>query len=117
MNVMGKPPLGLKEKKKRPDFEHMKRVGSMPCVICHQYWLPQMSPTQVHHVIHDRHSTAKSPDTETIPLCEGHHQGLFDTSKIAIHQEPERWRRAYGPDHLYLGWVTDRIRDEDDNTI
>jgi hypothetical protein len=36
-----------------------------------------------------------------IPLCEGHHQGFFDTSKIAIHKDPNLWRENYGADYSY----------------
>ena len=101
-NLMGKPPLGLKKTAPKKDGKRLARVHEMPCVICQTFGEPQRSPTQAHHCIHDRHSFAKRPDSETIPLCEGHHQGMFDTSKLALHRAPKQWREKYGPDWSYL---------------
>lgn len=114
MNLTGRPPLGLKEPKPKKAPDHMARVADLPCVICAVFREPQMSPTEVHHVIHDRHGNKKSPDTETIPLCHGHHTGLMDGSKLALHPEPEAWRQRYGADHSWLDWVRDRLQEEDD---
>ena len=100
-NLAQKPPLGLKNKEPKKDKKFLDLVRSQKCVICQTFHEVQLSPTQAHHPIHDRFSTAKVPDKECIPLCEGHHQGLFDTSKVAIHQEPLAWRKKYGPDHSY----------------
>lgn len=109
MNLSGKPPLGLKQTIKRKDSAHLKRVASLPCCICHEYGMTSNSPVQAHHCIHGRHGTRKVPDSMTIPLCEGHHQGLFDTSKIALHREPKRWRDEYGPDTDWISWVEERL--------
>ena len=102
MNLTGKPPLGLKAPKKRKDKKRLSAIHEMPCVICQMFNEPQLSLTQAHHCIHDRHGFAKRPDSDTIPLCEGHHQGMFDTSKVAIHREPQKWRDKYGPDWSYI---------------
>lgn len=102
MNLTGKPPLGLKQKVKKKDAKRLAEIHEMPCCVCQKWGEKQYTPTQAHHCIHDRYSFAKRPDSDTIPLCEGHHQGLFDASKIAIHREPERWRQAYGADWSYL---------------
>lgn len=110
-NLAGKPPVGLKDRETRKDPAHMARVAKLPCVICYEFGLNQTTPTQVHHVIHGRHSSAKAPDRMTIPLCEGHHQGQFDTLKLAIHREPARWREIYGDDTSWLNWVTARLED------
>lgn len=83
----------------------MAAVSRRGCIACRLGFEVQQSPTQVHHVIHDRFSTARSSDFATIPLCEGHHQGMFDTTKVAIHREPERWRELYGPDHAFVTTV------------
>lgn len=82
-----------------PDF--LAQIAARPCIICKTFNMPQLSPTTVHHVCHDRFSQQKTPDRMAIPLCDGHHQGRFDTSKVAIHREKERWRELYGPDHSY----------------
>lgn len=87
------------------DRKHMGRVAELPCCICHEWGMPQQSRTQVHHCIHGRFSMRKVPDTMTIPLCEGHHLGDFDTSKIALHREPKAWREAYGDDVAWISWV------------
>jgi len=89
--------------------EHMARVAELPCCICDAYGMPQISPTQVHHCIHGRYSTARRDDMMTIPLCEGHHQGMFDTSKLAIHREKRLWKEKYGPDTDYIERTIHRI--------
>lgn len=100
-----RPPVQKPAKAKR-NPAHMARVAQLPCCICEAYGMAQLSPTQVHHVIHDRNGTKRAPDTATIPLCEGHHQGLIDTSKLALHRAPQQWRDTYGADHEWL----DRLR-------
>lgn len=90
------------------DREYLAKVAELPCVICHHWGLPQMSPTQVHHVIHGRFGTRKVPDAMTIPLCEGHHMGDFDTSKIALHREPKLWKSEYGEDAEWISWTQDQ---------
>jgi len=108
-NLTNKPPLGIKDKAKGKDPAHLARVAALPCVICTEYGVPQLSPTQVHHCIHGRYSTRRAPDSMTIPLCEGCHLGMFDTSKVAIHREPSKWRRLYGQDTDWIGWVEARL--------
>lgn len=104
-NLTHKPPIGIKDKAKDKDPEHLARVGELPCVICTEFGEPQLSRTHVHHCIHGRYSQRKAPDCMTIPLCEGHHQGLLDTSKVALHREPSKWKRLYGPDTDWISWV------------
>ncbi len=48
-----------------------------------------------------RRHAQKVADEKAIPLCEGHHQGNWDQSKIAIHKDPKLWRETYGPDYSY----------------
>lgn len=116
-DLMRRGPGGLKEDTKRSDPKHMEMVADLPCCICSTYRLPQMSPTQVHHCIHGRYSTRRSPDRATIPLCEGHHQGDFDRSKIALHRHPAEWKNAYGEDSRWLRWVEVKIKEMKENTI
>ncbi len=108
-NLAKKPPLGLKERnvKSVKDVRLLNEIRQTPCIICERFSEIQRSATQAHHCIHDRFGTKKRPDQDCIPLCEGHHQGLFDTSKIALHQEPKLWRETYGPDYSYLVHSTD----------
>lgn len=109
MNLMSKPPLGLKPEKASADPAYLDAVRELPCCICHEFGLSQTTPTAAHHCIHGRHSTRKSPDRMAIPLCEGCHQGMFDTTKIALHREPLRWRAAYGDDTDWISWTEERI--------
>jgi hypothetical protein len=102
-------PLGLKPERQGKDPARLEAVASLPCAICHEYGMRQLSRTQVHHCIHGRYGTRKSPDSMTIALCEGHHQGLRDTSKIALHREPTKWKAAYGPDTDWISWTEERI--------
>ena len=91
------------------DPDHLAKVAALPCVICHEWGIRQLSRTAVHHCIHGRHGNRKVPDSMTIPLCEGHHQGLLDTTKIALHREPSKWKRLYGSDTNWIAWVEARI--------
>lgn len=100
-NLAKRPPTGLKSPKVKKDPKYLAHIRSLPCIICETFHEPQNSITTAHHPIHDRFSTAKRSDTEAIPLCEGHHQGLWDLSKIAIHKEPQLWRIKYGSDYSY----------------
>lgn len=109
MSLMGKGPIGLKQPREKADAKRLDAVRALPCCICHEYGMPQATPTAAHHCIHGRHGTRKSPDSMTIPLCEGHHQGLFDTTKIALHREPMRWRSAYGEDTDWISWTEERL--------
>jgi len=86
MNLLRKPPMGQRLQAKVSDPEHLARVAQLPCCICEAFGERQRSATQVHHVFHGRYDTERAPDRMTIPLCEGHHLGMFDTSKLAIHR-------------------------------
>ena len=97
-NLAKKPPLGQKVKTKKKDAKYLLKVRQMPCCVCKRFGESQNSATTAHHPIHDRHGTNKRADSLAIPLCEGHHQGLWDKTKIAIHKEPKLWRETYGAD-------------------
>lgn len=108
MNLTGRQPF-QKSPKAKPNPAYLAKVRELPCVICEAFGEQQTSPTAPHHPIHDRFSTRKVPDEQAIPLCEGHHQGLRDTSKLALHQAPSQWRRLYGADHEYIAVTQDRL--------
>lgn len=101
MNLTGQPPMGLKPAKPKRDPAYLAAVACRPCCICQAFGEAQTSKTTVHHVIMGRHGTSRTPDCQAIPLCEGHHQGNFDTSKVAIHREPAKWADLYGKDTDY----------------
>jgi hypothetical protein len=108
MGLTGQGPT-FKPPKRIRDTGRLGRLASMRCIICDLYGLPQNSATQVHHCIHERHGTRRSGDDLTIPLCEGHHLGMFDKSKVALHREPDEWRRLYGDDYELIEAVNDRL--------
>lgn len=91
---------------------HMAQVRKLPCVICWAHGERQESPTTVHHCICGRYSNHKAPDTSVIPLCSGHHQGDFDTSKLSIHRDRSEWVAQYGQDTEYLPVVADMLAGE-----
>lgn len=112
MNLTGARPLGLKSRESGKDPAYLSKVRELSCVICRAFGEPQLSPTQAHHPIHGRFSQRKTPDRMAIAICEGHHQGEFDTSKIALHREPKAWREKYGADHEWIALTQDMIAKE-----
>ncbi len=108
MGLTGQGPTPKPPKRAR-DPGRMQQIAAMKCIICDLYGLPQKSPTQVHHVIHERHGTRRSGDDLTIPLCEGHHLGMFDKSKVALHREPAEWQRLYGNDFDLIEATNERL--------
>lgn len=108
-NLANKPPMGLKQPRAGKDPEYLRKVRGLRCCICDAFGMQQLSPTQAHHCIHGRHGTIKTSDRMAIPLCEGHHQGDFDTSKIALHREPDLWKENYGLDTEWVAQTQDKI--------
>ena len=108
MNLTGQT-VEQRPEKVAKDPEYIARLHDMPCVICDAYGEPQNSPTTAHHVIHGRGGNLRTPDRMALPLCDGHHQGDFDTSKIALHREPAAWKEAYGLDTDWVSVVQDRM--------
>lgn len=108
MNITGRA-IYQKGPKAKPDPGYLGEVRALPCVICEAFGERQTSQTTAHHPIMDRGGNRKRPDRTAIPLCDGHHQGTFDTSKVAIHREPARWRQLYGSDHEYIEVTQDLV--------
>lgn len=117
MNLMGKEPLGLKEGKAAKDPAYLQKVRELPCCICEAFGFPQTTPTEAHHPICERHSNEKAPDREAIPLCDGHHQGDFDTTKTAIHRDRALWVEWFGSDREWIAPTKDKIEAIERNTI
>lgn len=98
----------------RADKEHMGNLADQPCIICETHGEIQTSKTTIHHPTHDRvqtdsddgHSKAKgqrrAAHSRGLPICDGHHQGRYDTSKVALHREPDKWKELYGNDFDYV---------------
>jgi len=109
VNLMRKEPMGLKVGKAKPDPKYLAKVRTLPCCICEAFGFQQTSQTQAHHPICERYGRERVPDHEAIPLCEGHHQGLLDTSKIAIHKDRAAWVDWFGSDREYIASTQDRL--------
>lgn len=91
------------------DAWYRDQVLAMPCMFCEIDGLPQLSPTGGHHPCHRRYSKAKRPDQFMLPTCDGHHQGDFDTSKVSVHREPDKWKALYGDDIDHAATIQMRI--------
>ena len=91
------------------DPKHLAAIRELPCCICEAFGEQQTSPTTAHHTMCGRYSQKKTSDLKAIPLCDGHHQGLFDTSKIAFHKERKSWVELYGQDTDYIAGTLDRL--------
>ena len=107
MDLTGRPVHQKADTGKDPAY--LAIVVTLPCCICEAYGLPQTSPTQAHHTICGRYSARRTPDREAIPLCEGHHQGMFDTSKLAIHRGKATWVEAFGSDRDWIEQTQERV--------
>ena len=108
MNLTGRAPY-QKPAKAAPNPAYLAKVRALPCCICQAFGERQTSATAAHHPIHGRYGARKVPDIMALPLCEGHHQGLFDTTKLAIHRAPSEWRNKYGPDTDWIAPTQDRL--------
>lgn len=111
MSLDGRP-IHQKPEKAHPRPDYLDAVRSLPCCVCEAYGEMQRSPTTAHHPIMGRHGTRKRPDVTAIPLCDGHHQGTFDTSKIAVHRDRAAWLQAYGEDTDFIAVTQDRVERE-----
>lgn len=104
MNLLNKPPLGLKPEKAKPDPKYLARVRELPCCICEAFGLVQSGPTFAHHTICGRYSQEKTPDRMAIPLCHAHHQG-----ELGIHADKTAWVQEYGDDRDYILPTQDKL--------
>lgn len=113
---LGDRPVQQKPEPESDDPARIAAIHALPCCICDEWGYTQESATQAHHCIMGRSSfdrvsktRRRAPDSMAIPLCEGHHQGLVDRSKIALHRMPDAWREEYGEDTLWISWTEERL--------
>lgn len=102
MNLLNKPPMGLKQPKPVKDSAHIELVKQLPCVICNA-----PPPSDAHHCICGRFGGRKAGDDKVIPLCKNHHQWGPD----AIHNGKESWVEKFGNDYDYLPQVKSMLED------
>lgn len=112
-NLAKRPPLGLKQDKPLRSKKMLDKIRELPCAVCQAHGEQQLSPTTAHHPIHDRYGVYKRGDDWCVPLCDGHHQALFDDSKQAIHKDKRAWREKYGPDWSYAPYSPTDVQDTD----
>ena len=108
-------PVSAKKRKKqaspeaKTDAWYREQVLAMPCMFCVMSGLRQCSKTTGHHAWHRRGSNRKRPDQFMLPVCDGHHQGNFDNSKISLEREPAAWKALYGDDIDHVPTIQMRI--------
>jgi hypothetical protein len=74
---------------------HMGRVAKLPCDACLQEG--NLTKPRIHHIREGYGTSQRASNWEVIPECEGHHQGMIDTSKaIAFHRAPRTFQIRYG---------------------
>lgn len=92
-------------RRKRPPTEaekaHMDRVRKMKCWACRLLGIPPR-PTNLHHIRDSYGASQRASHWEVIPLCEGHHQGMRDTSLFAFHRAERTWAVRFAPEVVIL---------------
>ena len=91
------------------DPAYLAKVRALPCCLCEAYGEIQLSRTEAHHPIFERHSNEKVPDREAVPHCNGHHTGSRDTSKTAVHKDRDAYEQKYGTDRQWIAATQDKI--------
>jgi len=87
---------------------HMNRVGKLPCIAC----LMDGNKTRanLHHIRTEYGTSQRASHWETIPLCEGHHQGQIDNTKpVAIHRAERTFVIRYCNEVQMLKTVWDSL--------
>ncbi len=87
---------------------HLSKVAALGCICCAidgRGW----RPANIHHIREGYGMGQRAPHMETLPLCEGHHQGLRDCSKVAFHKSPIVWREWYGEERQLVAAVNATI--------
>lgn len=88
----------------------MRRVRRLPCDACEQDGTPQASATAAHHIREGYGGSQRASSWETIPWCEGHHQGGLDTSRpSAFHAGERTFQARYGSEIAALQRVFHRL--------
>ena len=91
--------------KRRPskaERDHMDRVAALGCIVCKNSGYPD-TPAEIHHTRANAGGAQRSPHTEVLPLCPGHHR--IGGHGIAIHAGQKTWERLYGTEGELLEQV------------
>ena len=92
---------------------HMDAVRELGCIACDidGAW----SPTpEIHHVKRRPDGQKygygqKAPHYRVLPLCEGHHRGMWDTTKQAFHKNPDAFEARYGNENELLALIDAKL--------
>ncbi len=101
LNKIDKSKLAIGEPRRHRDKEHLKFVGSQPCLICSK------NPSDAHHLrfAQPRALGRKASDEFVVPLCRAHHQENHRVGR------EENWWKNKGIDPLKQAsdlWRTSR---------
>lgn len=82
----------------------MAAVASLSCIACTLDGVENRA--NLHHVRAGYGTAQRASHWEVLPLCEGHHQGMIDTTKpVAFHRAEKTFVLRYGNEILLLQWV------------
>ena len=104
-DLAGRPGLGLKPEKAKPNPAYIAALHDLCCCICEAFGEVQTTPTTAHHTIMGRHSQRRTPDEDAIALCHSHHQG-----DKGIHTHPAWWAETYGADTDYIAGTQAKLQ-------
>lgn len=89
---------------------HMDAVARLECDACQQDGTPQKSRTCLHHIRTGYKGSQRASHWETLPECEGHHQGMLDPSRpVAFHRARRTFAARYGSEVAALKRTWDRL--------
>jgi len=108
----GRQIRSLRSKKKRHTPEeqaHLDKIGRMKCIASEIDNVQQIGRTNIHHIREGYKSGQRASHWETLPLCEGSHQGLKDNTRLAFHKARRTWCHIYGNEIKLLAIVLARV--------
>lgn len=91
----------------KSEKEFMARVRRLGCLACRHDTGQWVAPA-LHHIRQD-YGKKRASNWEVLPLCEGHHQGLLDGTKLAFHRASRTWCARYGTEVQLLQVVYEAL--------
>lgn len=86
----------------------MSKVKRLGCICCRHDTGQWVAPA-LHHIRQDYGHGVRASNWEVLPLCEGHHQGMLETGKLAFHKASRTWRARYGTEIQLLQLVYEAV--------
>lgn len=95
--------------------DYLNKLATLGCYCCQTEGIE--TPAMIHHIREGMGMGQRAKHIGgTIPLCEGHHQGNFDNTKLAFHRSPKKWREKYGSEKDIAKGYFDLIQRLDTNS-